>query len=145
MSKSSPAQPQKFGDLAPSEWPGERLGLPESGPRSVGRLGRRIGAIVIDWALAAIPAYLLIGGQQASWWQLAIFAGMQIVFIPTIGGSLGHRIMGMRVLPISGGWVGLWRPIVRTLLLCIVIPVAVWDSDQRGFHDKIAGTVLIRS
>jgi hypothetical protein len=26
-----------------------------------------------------------------------------------------------------------------------VIPVLVWDSDQRGFHDKIAGTVLIRA
>jgi len=25
-----------------------------------------------------------------------------------------------------------------------VIPVLVWDSDQRGFHDKIAGTVLVR-
>jgi hypothetical protein len=34
---------------------------------------------------------------------------------------------------------------VRTLLLCLVIPVLVWDSDQRGFHDKIAGTVLIRA
>ena len=26
----------------------------------------------------------------------------------------------------------------------IVIPALVWDSDQRGFHDKVAGTVLIR-
>ena len=32
----------------------------------------------------------------------------------------------------------------RTALLVIIIPVLVWDSDQRGFHDKIAGTVLIR-
>lgn len=138
------AKPQKFGDLEPSKWPGERLGLPEAGPRSIGRVGRRIAAIVIDWALAALPAYLLIGGPAAAWWQLGVFAAMQIVFIPTIGGSIGHRIMGMRVLPISGGWIGLWRPIVRTVLLCIVVPVIVWDSDERGFHDKIAGTVLIR-
>ncbi|MFV0435068.1 MAG: RDD family protein [Leucobacter sp.] len=137
--------PQRFGDVAPSKWPGERLGLPDSGPRSVARVGRRIAAILIDWALAAIPAYLLIGGRDASWWNLAIFAAMQIVFIPTIGGSLGHRVCGMRVVPIAGGWVGFWRPIVRTVLLCLVIPVLVWDSDQRGFHDKIAGTVLIRA
>ncbi|NLA65553.1 MAG: RDD family protein, partial [Leucobacter sp.] len=70
---------------------------------------------------------------------------MQIIFIPTIGGSLGHRLVGLHVVSIAGGWVGLWRPIVRTLLLVLVIPVLVWDSDQRGFHDKIAGTVLIRS
>lgn len=137
-------QPQKFGDLEPSKWPGERLGLPNEGPGSVGRVGRRVLAILIDWALAAIPAYLLIGGDLVATWHLVIFAVLQIVFIPTLGGSIGHRLCGLRVVAIAGGWVGLWRPIVRTLLLCIVIPVVVWDSDQRGFHDKIAGTVLIR-
>lgn len=142
---STPSKPQKFGDLEPSAWPGERLGLPESGPRSVARVGRRALAIIVDWALAALPAYLLIGGPHPEWWNTAIFALMQIVFIPTIGGSIGHRILGLRVVPLSGGWVGLWRPIVRTVLLCLVIPVLVWDSDQRGFHDKIAGTVLIRA
>jgi hypothetical protein len=48
------------------------------------------------------------------------------------------------VVPLTGGWVGLRRPIVRTLLLVLVLPALVWDSDQRGFHDKVAGTVLIR-
>ncbi|MCW2287853.1 RDD family protein [Leucobacter luti] len=141
----SASQPQRFGDLAPSEWPGQRLGLPESGPRSVARIGRRVLAIMIDWGLAALPAFLLIGGPYATWWNWAFFAAMQMVFIPTIGGSLGHRILGLRVVPIAGGWVGPWRPIVRTALICLVIPVLVWDSDQRGFHDKIAGTVLIRN
>ncbi len=139
------SQPQKFGDVEPSEWPGERLGLPESGSRSVARLGRRAAAIMLDWALAALPAYLLIGGPNATWWQFAIFALLQVVFIPTIGGSIGHRLLGMRVVPIRGGWIGFWRPVVRTALICLVIPVLVWDSDQRGFHDKIAGTVLIRA
>lgn len=136
--------PQRFGDLAPSKWPGERLGLAESGPGSVGRFGRRLTAIIIDWALAAVPAYLLVGGEYASLWQLAFFAVIQILFIPTIGGSLGHAACRLRVVPLTGGWVGVWRPIVRTVLLILVIPVLVWDSDQRGFHDKIAGTVLIR-
>lgn len=136
--------PQRFGDLEPSKWPGERLGLPESGPRSVGRIGRRIVAILIDWGLAALPAYLLVGGTNASVWNFVFFALMQVIFVPTIGGSIGHRLVGLRVVPIAGGWVGIWRPIVRTLLLCLVIPLLVWDSDQRAFHDKIAGTVLVR-
>ena len=75
---------------------------------------------------------------------MLIFVVLQIVFIPTIGGSIGHRLVGLRVVALGGGWVGLWRPIVRSLLLSIVIPALVWDSDQRGFHDKMAGTVLIR-
>lgn len=136
--------PQRFGDLEPSKWPGERLGLAESGPGSVARFGRRLVAIIIDWALAAIPAYLWIGGEYASLWQLAWFGIMQVVFIPTLGGSLGHLICRMRVVPIAGGWVGLWKPLVRTLLLMLIVPVLVWDSDQRAFHDKIPGTVLIR-
>jgi uncharacterized RDD family membrane protein YckC len=70
---------------------------------------------------------------------------MQIVFIPTIGGSIGHRLLGLRVVALTGGWVGLWRPVVRSVLLGIVVPALVWDSDQRGFHDKIAGTVIIRT
>lgn len=137
--------PQRFGDLEPSEWPGERLGLPASGPRSVARIGRRFGAIAIDWGIALLLTLLFpVQGTAASFTTLGIFAAMQVLFISTIGGSVGHRLLGLRVVPIVGGWIGVWRPAVRTLLLVLVIPVLVWDSDQRGFHDKIAGTVLIR-
>lgn len=138
--------PQRFGDLEPSQWPGERLGLPETGSGSVGRIGRRFVAIAIDWATAMVLSLLSPAtGPQASFVTLGIFAVLQVIFIPTIGGSIGHRIVGMRVVPIAGGWVGIWRPVLRTLLLVLVIPLLVWDSDQRGFHDKIAGTVLIRA
>jgi len=140
-------QPRNVRELQPSRWPGERLGLPDAGHGSVGRAGRRIAAIAIDWAAAIVIALLFAPYSSVlhSWLTLAIFAVMQMLFIPTIGGSVGHRLTGMRVVPITGGWVGLWRPIVRTLLLVIVIPALIWDSDQRGFHDKVAGTVLIRA
>jgi uncharacterized RDD family membrane protein YckC len=141
-----PAAPAS-GAIEPSRWPGERLGLPEHGTGSVGRVGRRLAAIAVDWAIANVIA--LLAGPYAStaqsWATLGVFALMQILFIPTIGGSIGHRVLGMRVVPVGGGWVGPWRPVVRTLLLVIVLPALVWDSDQRGFHDKVAGTVLIRS
>lgn len=79
-----------------------------------------------------------------TWAVPLVFLVLQVVFIPTIGGSVGHRVFRMRVLPIAGGWVGLWRPLVRSVLLVLVVPALVWDSDQRGFHDKVAGTVLLR-
>ena len=74
----------------------------------------------------------------------AIFAAIQLVFIPTLQGSPGHRIFGLTLVRLDGAWVGLWRPIVRTALLILVIPAVIWDPDQRGLHDKIAGTVLVR-
>jgi uncharacterized RDD family membrane protein YckC len=132
--------------LPPSRYPGERLGLPEDGVGSVARVGRRIAAIFADWAIANVIA--LLAGPYASpaqsWTTLGVFALMQVLLIPTIGGSFGHRLLGMRLAAVHGGWVGPWRPVVRTLLLLLVIPALVWDSDQRGFHDKVAGTVLIR-
>jgi uncharacterized RDD family membrane protein YckC len=141
------AKPQTFGDLEPSRWPGERLGLPNTGPGSVGRVGRRLAAIAIDWASAMLIALLFTPYESIAytWMVPLVFAVLQIVFIPTIGGSIGHRLLGMHLVPLTGGWIGLWRPVVRTLLLMIVLPAVVWDSDQRGFHDKIAGTVLIRA
>ena len=132
-------------------YPGKKWGLPETGYRSVGRIGRRIAALMIDWAIAYLIALIWLGlpaltqpgaGQFAT---LGIFGLLQIVAIAALGGSIGHRMLGLAVMPLRGGWVGLWRPVVRSLLLCIVVPALVWDSDQRGFHDKIAGTVLVRT
>ncbi|MCR2792730.1 RDD family protein [Microbacterium sp. zg.Y625] len=130
-------------------YPGERLGLPADGPGSIAPLGRRVGALFIDYTSAyiiAIAITLATAGDYAAppMLILSIFAVLQVLFIPTIGGSPGHRMLGMRLNLASGGWPGLWRPIVRTLLLVIVIPAAIWDADQRGLHDKAAGTVLVR-
>lgn len=112
-------------------------------------MGRRIAAIAIDWAIATVISYAFFShGSWAdlnSWATTIVFVVMQVVFIPTIGGGIGHRLLGLRVVPVRGGWVGVWRPIVRSVLLAVVVPALVWDSDQRGFHDKVAGTVLIRA
>lgn len=131
-----------FADVAPSGYPGERLGLPSQGHLSIGRVGRRLGALVIDLAVPAILSLAFFGYDR--WASLILFVVLQAVFIPTIGGSIGHRLLGMRVIRLGGGWVGVWRPLVRSLLLAVLVPALVWDSDQRGFHDKVAGTVLVR-
>ncbi|MEU1970445.1 RDD family protein [Microbacterium sp. NPDC019599] len=123
-------------------YPGERLGLPREGAGSIARLGRRVGALFIDYG----AAYLISGFWG---WDplaiLAIFAIIQIAFLPTLQGSPGHRLFGLRLVRADGAWAGLWRPIVRTLLLVLVIPAVIWDADQRGLHDKAAGTVLLRT
>ena len=128
-------------------WPGRRLGLPENGPRSVARLGRRVMALVIDWAIATLLsfAFFRVGEWQTNGWiTLALFAAESFVFLLLLNGSVGHLLLGMRVVPVRGGYLGAWRPAVRTVLLCVAIPAVIWDHDQRGLHDRAAGTVLVR-
>ncbi|QNO36458.1 RDD family protein [Protaetiibacter sp. SSC-01] len=130
-----------------NRWPGERLGLPEHGPRSIGRLGRRVVAILIDWGIAYLLSWAFFRSPEIGadpFITLGIFAALQFVFLLVANGSLGHLIVRLRVVPLVGGYLGLWRPLVRTLLLCLAIPALIWDRDQRGFHDKAAGTVLVR-
>jgi len=110
----------------------------------VGRLGRRILGLFIDWAIA-MGISALITHSYGGWTVYPIFAALQILSIWTLGGSIGHRVVGLRLSALPGSQPAFWRAVVRSVLLAIVIPALAWDSDQRGFHDKIAGTVLIRA
>lgn len=130
-------------DVSENTYPGERLGLPASGPGSIARPGRRVAALAIDWACAVIVSIAFF--EYDSFATLVVFAIVQVLFLPTLGGSPGHRLLGLRLQLVRGGWVGLWRPIIRTALLLVVIPAVIWDADQRGLHDKAAGTVLLRA
>lgn len=129
--------------LPPGGYPGERLGLPEGGLGSLAKLGRRVWAILIDWACAVVISISFF--DYAPLATTLVFVVVQIIFIPTIGGSPGHRLLGMRVQRVTGEWPGLWRPVVRSVLLGVVIPAVIWDADNRGLHDKAAGTVLVRA
>ena len=114
----------------------------------MGRLGRRIVALLIDWGLASVISASFFSPEH---WvnvnavaTLVIFAVAQIVFLLTLNGSVGHLVTGLRVVPVAGGYLGWWRPFARTILLCVVIPALIWDKDQRGMHDRLVGTVLVR-
>lgn len=126
-----------------SKYPGERLGLPESGPGSIARAGRRILAIMIDWGMALLISNFAFGGD--SWATLAIFAVEQILLVGTLGYSIGHRVAGIHVVRRGGGAPGPLAALVRALLLCLVIPAVIFDPDHRGLHDKAMNTLLVRS
>ena len=121
--------------------------MPPTGPHSVGRVGRRIAALLIDWAIAVALACLIWGYTLLNYdgfVVLAVFVLLQSVQLAAFGGSAGHLLLGLRLITLTGERVGVWRSLVRSVLLGLAVPALVWDSDQRGFHDKIAGTVLIR-
>jgi uncharacterized RDD family membrane protein YckC len=125
-----------------SKYPGERLGLPETGSGSIARAGRRIIGICIDWGVALLISNFAFAGDP--WATLAVFAAEQILLIGTLGYSIGHRVAGIHVIRLGGGAAGPLPAVVRTLLLCLVFPAVIFDPDQRGLHDKAMNTVLVR-
>ncbi|WP_402464700.1 RDD family protein [Isoptericola aurantiacus] len=134
------------GDVPKDETNGrDGLGLPTSGPGSRARLGRRVVALCLDWAVASGISYALLDFDELA--TLGVFAVMNLVLVASVGSTIGHRLLGLRVrrLDVEGPHlVGFGRAAVRALLVCLVIPAVVWDADGRGLHDKAAGTVIVR-
>ena len=132
---------------AASAYPGQRFGLPQSGPRSVAGVARRLGSLMIDWVMAALIALAVLGDKnQASvqYLTLAIFAGEIWLLTALTGFTVGKRLLGMRVARLDGRPVGFYRSLIRTVLFLLVVPALVLDADLRGLHDKAAGTIVIR-
>jgi len=124
--------------------------MPERGTGSLARFGRRLVAVLVDWLLceliaAGFMSYRLGQGGLGAFKPLAVFVVMNLLLVGTLGSTIGHRLLGIRVVRLGGAAAGPLHALVRTMLLAVVIPAVVWDRDTRGFHDKIAGTVMVRA
>ena len=144
----------------PSEefrFPGNRLGLPEHGPGSVASWGRRVLALLLDWLIAGLIASAVTskpiwaGGNDFNTAQLITFFAMTAILTGLAGGTIGHRVLGLRVLNLNArgqtgyaAQVGLLGGVIRALLICLLIPAVVYDRDRRGLHDRAANTVVVR-
>ncbi|QES50454.1 RDD family protein [Streptomyces venezuelae] len=128
-------------------YPGQRLGLPQQGPGSVARFGRRLGAVAIDWLSCQLIAFGLITGGEwtaAGNWTLAVFAVLAVLTVGTVGFTPGKRILGLRVVAEDGGRLGFPRVLLRTALLLLFVPALIWDRDGRGLHDRLARAIQVR-
>ncbi|MGW3916547.1 RDD family protein [Streptomyces sp. NPDC005070] len=127
---------------------GEQLGLPEHGPGSIARPGRRLGALAVDWGLCLLIAYGLLTdgyGQATGNWALLVFFVLGVLTVGTVGFTPGKRLLGLRVVPEGGGRLNPLRVVLRTALLCVAVPALIWDRDGRGLHDRLARTIEVRA
>jgi uncharacterized RDD family membrane protein YckC len=109
----------------------------------VAGFGARILALLIDWLPCSVAAQLLTKNPAVS--ALALFAAITVVSIGLAGRTAGHALAGLRVARLDGRRAGFGAAVVRTVLLCLVIPPVVYDRDGRGLHDQAAGTVVLRT
>ena len=95
------------------------------------------------WGAAYLIATAFFQGDAVA--MLLTFGVATCLALGLTGATLGHRLFGLRLRRLPGALPGLGAAALRTLLLCLLIPAVVWDSDGRGLHDKAAKTVLVRS
>ena len=130
-------------DSGEQDYLGQRLGLPPHGPGSAAGFGPRILAIMVDWLPCAAAAQLLTANPSFS--ALALFAAVTALSIGVAGRTVGHAVGGRRVALLDGRRAGLGAAVIRTVLLCLVIPPVVYDADGRGLHDRAVGTIVLRT
>lgn len=135
-----PAASAEFATPENNKFPGYRLGYPAEGRGSMAGFGRRVGGLLVDWFMAVGLGNLFFGGDPLA--ISLLFVGVTAVSIVVLSATIGHLIFGMQLTRLDGSRPGLWRPLVRQLLLSIVLPAIVWDTDQRGGHDIISGLAL---
>lgn len=114
--------------------------------------GRRLLALIIDWGACLLITNGLIAGvvelspAAFSFLPLGLLFALNVIGVTLGGATFGHRLLGLRVLPMHGEWVTPLRAGTRAALLCLVIPpIIVLTDDGRGLHDRVARTRIIRA
>ena len=109
-------------------------------------LGRRLLALVIDWTMCRLIAGLLSPDviPDYSFSTLIIFFIEVCLFTIAFSASAGQRIMAIKVVTYPDQQrVKVGRIILRTLLICLVLP-AVFTKNGRPLHDHFANSQTVR-
>ncbi len=120
---------------------------------------RRLGAFVIDWVLSALITFnllpfdlvleqgkqppMFLGAPRSSWAVLGVFFVLNVALVSLAGSTVGHRLLGLQVWQVRPGPFPL-QVVLRSALVCLVLPAVFSAGDGRGLHDLAAGTRIVR-
>lgn len=137
-------------ELETEPYPGQSLGLPETGRGSLASWRARFAGLLLDWGASMIVAVFAFGvgvlrdGGWRAWMILAVFFVQKAVLTALAGGSFGQILARIQVVRLEGGPLGWWRSIVRTAMVCLVLPAVVIGAERRGLDDLVLATVVVR-
>jgi uncharacterized RDD family membrane protein YckC len=107
-------------------------------------------ALAIDWGLSLLATSALIGravwDQPGSmqWAPLGVFALEASILTALLGGAAGQLVLRLTVRRTNGQPLDLLRAVVRSLLICAVIPPLVFNRDNQGLHDLAVDSIVLR-
>lgn len=112
-------------------------------------MGRRLGGLLVDCVLAELVTSLfahvrLDAPQTLNYWSLLTWFLITVIGTSFFGTTPGMVLLGIRVARLDGRpMVGVWRAVIRAVLVALVVPAVIWDGDHRGLHDKAANTIVL--
>jgi uncharacterized RDD family membrane protein YckC len=113
-------------------------------------LGRRLAALMIDWIVATFTTGLLFpifaSSLAPSLTRLVVFVIEVGLMTALTGASIGQKILGIRVVTYPDQlFLTPSKAFLRTVLIALVIPAIVIDSENRGLHDRFTRSQVIKS
>ncbi|HEX2774119.1 MAG TPA: RDD family protein [Micromonosporaceae bacterium] len=107
-------------------------------------LGRRFGALLIDWALSVMVAALFSDPLRDGWPPVVVLIALYGVFLGLFTRTPGMWVSRLRCVSYPDGRrLGVPRALLRGVLLCLVVPPLVMDGLRRGWHDRLAGSIVV--
>ena len=124
----------------------------------------RAAAFLIDLVIVAVIAYATLqlsfmvaggGGTRGMDYVypvLFLLASTYFIFLHALGGkTIGKMLMGIRLISDEGGDIGIWDAFLRWFGYFISAAImmagffwAIFDSEGQAWHDKIAGTYVVK-
>jgi uncharacterized RDD family membrane protein YckC len=124
----------------------------------------RTAAFLIDLVIVAVIAYATLqlsfmvagsGGTRGMDYVypvLFLLASTYFIFLHALGGkTIGKMLMGIRLISDEGGDIGIWDAFLRWFGYFISAAImmagffwAIFDSEGQAWHDKIAGTYVVK-
>ncbi|GHJ14016.1 MULTISPECIES: RDD family protein [unclassified Micromonospora] len=106
-------------------------------------LGRRFGALIIDWVLCLMVARSFADPVRDGWPPVLVLILEYGFFLGLFAQTPGMYLTRLRCVAwADGGRIGLVRALLRGLLLSLVVPALIMDQHRRGLHDRLTGAVV---
>ncbi|MFC0004314.1 RDD family protein [Micromonospora siamensis] len=106
-------------------------------------LGRRFGALIIDWVLCLLVSNFFADPVRDGWAPVLVLVLEYGFFLGLFAQTPGMYITRVRCVAwADGGRIGVIRALLRGVLLALVIPALIMDEHRRGLHDRLTGSVI---
>ena len=106
-------------------------------------LGRRFGALIIDWVLCLLVSGIFADPVSDGWAPVLVLILEYGFFLGLFAQTPGMYITRIRCVSwADGGRIGVLRGLLRGVLLALVVPALIMDGNRRGLHDRAANSVI---